>query len=80
MNVQVELKISAVIEIMTARDCTGPVLLTGPTGGWRMRMAVMPWFMTLVSPLVSSDHFLSVAIDSGNRAFFLKFFLEMKFS
>jgi hypothetical protein len=42
MNVEVELKISAFIEMMTARDCTGPVLLTGPTGGWQMRMVVMP--------------------------------------
>jgi hypothetical protein len=46
MNVQVELKILAVIETMTARDCTGAVPSTGPTGGWRMRMAVMPWLMT----------------------------------
>jgi hypothetical protein len=41
MNVpsQAELKVAA-------RDCTGPVLLTGPTGGWRMRMVVMPLIMT----------------------------------
>ena len=39
MNVQAELKVAA-------RDFTGPVLLTGPTGGWRMRMVVMPLIMT----------------------------------
>ncbi len=39
MNVQAELKVAA-------RECTGQVLLTGPTGGWWMRMVVMPWLMT----------------------------------
>ncbi len=53
MNVHVELKIAA-------RDCTGQVLLTGPTGGWRMRMAVMPWLMTprVIWPLPISRQWL----------------------
>jgi hypothetical protein len=71
MNVQVELKISAVIEMMRARDCTGQVLLTGPTGDWRMRMAVIPWLMTprVISTSYQSPltHPVNIPAQTGAR-------------
>ncbi len=43
---------SRVIVVMTARDCTRPVLLTYVIGSWRMRIlriAVMRWHMSTVA-------------------------------